>query len=102
MHFKCISKCQKIWDNVFGCTTGYSMFVHKVSRQKIFFVAWVKRQIKCLMKTHFGAPEVFFFTHVTKMFFCKNLCVNIECPDIHPKFLFEWELSRFPHSMGIE
>ena len=44
---------------------------------------------ECLVKTHFRALEIVYFTHATKNSYShKHSCANIEWSDVHLKFLF--------------
>jgi hypothetical protein len=42
------------------------------------------------MTSYFGASQIclFYTRHKNVSFFPKNLCVDIECPDIHVKYFF--------------
>jgi hypothetical protein len=93
---KHILKCQKIQNKNSACTSWHIMFVHKFSKEKnIFYVLYKKDKF---MYEHITIYRTYFLSFLPmphKMFFVvKNLCANMECPDLHAKFIFRifWHL----------
>jgi hypothetical protein len=77
---KYILKYQKIWNKIFACTSGHTMFIHKFQKERIFFVSYIKKR-----------QNFVFLPMSHKMFlFVKNLCGDIECPDLYDQFIFDF------------
>ena len=88
MHFKYISKCQKIWHRNFGCISGYSMSVKKVSRKKDIFCGLYKKKVS--LKLILDHRKLSFLHRSQKiLFFHEILWASIECPYVHLNFFFD-------------
>jgi hypothetical protein len=67
------------------------MYPHKFLTKNIFYVASVKKIKICPVNSHMFIHKFDFFIRDTKKFFLsKNWRVNIVCPDIYEKNLFQF------------
>jgi hypothetical protein len=101
---KNILKCQKNWNKHSACTSWHIIFVHKFLEEKNIFMSYIKRQI--YVWTYHYLEDIFlsFLPMPHTMFFVvENLCANIECPDLHVKFIFKffWHLKLVFYAFSI-
>jgi hypothetical protein len=67
------------------------MFIHKFSERKnIFCVLYKKEKFIYEHMTIYGTYFCLLPMPHKILFFVKNLCGDIECPDLHAKFIFDF------------
>jgi hypothetical protein len=67
------------------------MFAQKFLRKENIYMACIERYKKCSLHSYTEATKFIFVIDGTKMLFsAENMRVNIECPDIHAKFRFQF------------
>jgi hypothetical protein len=76
-----------------------TFYVHASSfcGKSTLFVSYVKRQKNVPCKAYFSSKNCLFYTeHKKYRFLVKQFCENIECRDLHVKFLLEiFNISNF-------
>jgi hypothetical protein len=64
--------------------------------KRIFYVSYIKKKILCMTIWLFTGHIFIFLPMPHKMFsFVKNLCANIECPDLHVIFYKKNNILKF-------
>jgi hypothetical protein len=78
----------------------YTSFQKKIT----FFMPYIKKTNLCVNISLFTGHSLSFLPMPRKMFFvAKNLCTNIQCPDLHEKFIFRifWHLKFVFYTFSI-